>query len=81
MEMKKGLWVKKEEEEEEYNLLKTVSLKIEHLTANERFKPGLSHISPDFFDLAPSLSVSLGFLGPSGQYSPSSFNGKKKNVM
>lgn len=42
MEMKKGLWVKKKKE---YNLLKTVSLKMEHLTANERFKTGLSHIS------------------------------------
>ena len=76
MEMKKGLWVKKKKE---YNLLKTVSLKMEHLTANERFKTGLSHISL-FFDLAPSLSVSLGFLGSSGQYSPYSFN-EKKNVM
>ena len=50
---------------------------MEHITANERFKTGLSHISW-FFDLAPSLSVSLGFLGSSGQYSPSSFNEKKK---
>lgn len=30
--MKKGLWVKKKKE---YNLLKTVSLKMKHLTANE----------------------------------------------
>ena len=64
----------------EYNLLKTVSLKMKHLTANEWFKTGLSHISW-FFDLALSLSVSLGFLDSSGQYSPSSFKGEKKNVM
>ena len=61
----------------EYNLLKTVSLKMKHLTANEWFKTGLSHISW-FFDLALSLSVSLGFLDSSGQYSPSSFKGEKK---
>lgn len=48
-------------------------------TAHKRFKPGLPHIFPDCFGLAPSLSVSSSFLASSAQYSLSSFN--KKDIL
>lgn len=58
MDTKKGLWVKNNEER---NILQT-GFENETLIAHRRFKPGISHVFPDFLGLPSAFFVPLSFL-------------------